>query len=144
MKLVVPASEQPNFDVAVAAIESKSGELAAPVKELTVALDDPSFNVTPANAPPEVQTATAKTGDKTDAPAAEAEQVAAVSASEFGRRHRLRPISSPRAIRCFRRATSPGRGSSSKRLTRPAPQKERSARPRPSIPPYSPSSTCKV
>jgi hypothetical protein len=84
VKLVVPASEQPNFDVSVAAIETKSGELAAPVKELTVALDDPSFNVTPANAPPEVQTASTKKDDKTDVPASETEQVAAANSSEFG------------------------------------------------------------
>jgi hypothetical protein len=82
VKLVVPASEQPNFDVAVAAIETKSGELAAPVKELTIALDDPSFNVVPANAPPESQAAAMTKEDKPEPSANDAGQVAALSAPE--------------------------------------------------------------
>jgi hypothetical protein len=52
VNLVVPKAEQPSFDVSVAAIETKTGELAAPIKEMNVALDDPDLNVVPASAPP--------------------------------------------------------------------------------------------
>jgi len=60
LKLVVPKAGKPKFDVEVAAIETGTGELAAPVKELTVAIDDPNLQVEPANAPPE--TASIQTG----------------------------------------------------------------------------------
>ena len=55
VKLVVPRSETPKFDVAVAAVDSKSGQLAAPVKELTVAIDDANLQITPVSAAPEVK-----------------------------------------------------------------------------------------
>jgi hypothetical protein len=93
VKLVIPFSDRPNIDVAVAAIETKSGELAAPVKELTVALEHPSFNVTPANAPPEAQIVTTrqmvKRQEKSNAPAADTDQTGATRVSEFG------PVLSP-------------------------------------------------
>ena len=53
INLIVPSSETAKFDVSVAAIETKTGELAAPVKEMTVALDDASLQIAPASAPPE-------------------------------------------------------------------------------------------
>ncbi len=63
LNLVVPSSDTPKIDMSVAAIEVKTGELAAPVQEMTVALDDQSLQITPANAVPESSTV------KTDAPA---------------------------------------------------------------------------
>jgi hypothetical protein len=56
INLIVPSSETAKFDVSVAAIETKTGELAAPVKEMTVALDDASLQIAPASAPPETST----------------------------------------------------------------------------------------
>ena len=56
INLIVPSSDTAKFDVSVAAIETKTGELAAPVKEMTVALDDASLQITPASAPPETAT----------------------------------------------------------------------------------------
>ena len=53
VKLVVPQTNKPSFDVAVAAFEAKSGELAAPIKEMTVAIDDASLTIAPAAALPE-------------------------------------------------------------------------------------------
>jgi hypothetical protein len=53
VKLVVPSSESPTIGLSVAAIETNTGELAAPVKEMTVALETPLTQVQPANAPPE-------------------------------------------------------------------------------------------
>jgi hypothetical protein len=53
LNLFVPTSDKPKFDMSVAAIETKTGELAAPVKEMTVALDDASLQIAPASAPPE-------------------------------------------------------------------------------------------
>jgi hypothetical protein len=53
LKLVVTEISRPKFDLAVAAYEAKSGELAAPVKELTVAIADP-VQIEPAAAVPEV------------------------------------------------------------------------------------------
>jgi hypothetical protein len=41
VKLVVPTLDQKSFDLSVAAIGKTSGELAAPIKEMTVALTDP-------------------------------------------------------------------------------------------------------
>lgn len=55
VKLVVPRTEAPSFDVAVAAVETDSGELAAPVKEMKVAINDPSLKITPASAEPDTQ-----------------------------------------------------------------------------------------
>ncbi|MGH6855426.1 MAG: hypothetical protein ACREDN_08400, partial [Aestuariivirga sp.] len=65
IKLVVPASSQPSFDVAVAAFEAKTGELAAPIKEMTVAIDNTGVLVAPAAALPE--TVTIKTAEQSDA-----------------------------------------------------------------------------
>jgi hypothetical protein len=60
INLYVPQSDTAKFDISVAAIETSTGELAAPVKEMTVAIDDvkPSddtaaLQITPASAPPE-------------------------------------------------------------------------------------------
>jgi len=53
INLIVPSSDTAKFDVSVAAIETKTGELAAPVKEMTVALNDASLQIAPASAPPE-------------------------------------------------------------------------------------------
>ena len=53
LKLVVRAASKPNFDVAVAAFETGSGELAAPVKKMTVALNSLSPVIVPVAAPPE-------------------------------------------------------------------------------------------
>jgi hypothetical protein len=49
VKLMVPDAGQRDFDVAVAAFERKTGELAAPIKSMTVALSD--VQVHPAAAP---------------------------------------------------------------------------------------------
>lgn len=67
VKLMVPQAQQNQIDVAVAAFEKKTGELAAPVKSMTIALSDVS--VVPASAPPPSQTqqAPAKTGLSTTA-----------------------------------------------------------------------------
>ena len=53
VKLVVPEARQPQFDLAVAAFEPKTGELAAPVKTMTVALSNATIE--PASAPPPQQ-----------------------------------------------------------------------------------------
>jgi hypothetical protein len=81
LNLVVPTSDTSKFDVSVAAVETKTGELAAPVKEMTVALDDASLQITPANAPPE--TAAIKSANQTETisattPVPEPEPAAAV------------------------------------------------------------------
>jgi hypothetical protein len=68
VKLVVSKAHTPKFDVAVAAIETGTGELAAPMKELTVAIDDPKLQVVPANAPPETTTIQVATRDRHDLP----------------------------------------------------------------------------
>ncbi|MBI2719656.1 MAG: hypothetical protein HY245_12535 [Rhizobiales bacterium] len=53
VKLVVKKTDAPVFDVAVAAFEAKTGELAAPVKEMTVAITDTPVEITPAASLPE-------------------------------------------------------------------------------------------
>ncbi len=55
INLFVPQSDTAEFDVSISAIETKTGELAAPTKELTVALSDnaAAMKITPASAPPE-------------------------------------------------------------------------------------------
>lgn len=59
INLFVPQSNTPKFDISVSAIETNTGELAAPVKEMTVAIDDVKvedetvLQITPASAPPE-------------------------------------------------------------------------------------------
>ncbi len=68
VKLVVPKTGKAKFDVAVAAIETGSGELAAPMKELTVAIDDPNLQVEPANAPPETAIVQGGLGERQDPP----------------------------------------------------------------------------
>ncbi|MBC8037410.1 MAG: hypothetical protein H7X89_09345 [Rhizobiales bacterium] len=68
VKLVVPQTSQPSFDVAVAAFEVKTGELAAPIKEMTVAIDDPGLRIAPASALPE--SVTIKTAGQSEAAAA--------------------------------------------------------------------------
>jgi hypothetical protein len=67
LKLVIPEAQQPKIDLAVAAFEPKTGELAAPVKTLTVALSD--VVVEPASAPPPSQTAALPAAGKTGHPA---------------------------------------------------------------------------
>jgi hypothetical protein len=56
VKLVVPQAREPEIDLAVAAFEPKTGELAAPVKTMTVALRD--VVVEPTSAPPPGQVGT--------------------------------------------------------------------------------------
>jgi hypothetical protein len=78
INLYVPQSDTPKFDISIAAIETSTGELAAPVKEMTVAIDDvkldddTALQITPASAPPEtsVQVKT-QPEDATAAPALE-------------------------------------------------------------------------
>jgi hypothetical protein len=59
INLFVPQSDTPKFDISVSAIETNTGELAAPVKEMTVAIDDVKvadetvMQITPASAPPD-------------------------------------------------------------------------------------------
>ena len=59
INLFVPQSDTPKFDISVSAIETNTGELAAPVKEMTVAIDDVKLEdetvlqITPASALPE-------------------------------------------------------------------------------------------
>jgi hypothetical protein len=56
LKLVVPAADQPKLDLEVAALDQKSGALAAPVKSLSIALDaDPKAvaQIQPVSAPPD-------------------------------------------------------------------------------------------
>jgi hypothetical protein len=49
-KLVIPRADQSSFDVSVAAFEGNTGQLAAPVKEFTVAIIDSGVQVAPAAA----------------------------------------------------------------------------------------------
>ena len=56
VKLVVPQAQSPQIDLAVAAVEEKTGVAATPPREMTVELDLSTVTVQPANAPPEVQT----------------------------------------------------------------------------------------
>lgn len=60
LKLVVPSADQPKLDLEVAALDQKSGALAAPVKSVSIALDAEPKAVAPADvliqpvsAPPE-------------------------------------------------------------------------------------------
>ena len=55
VKVMVPAIGTPKIDISVAAVERQTGELAAPVKTMTIALADAT--VEPASAPPPLQTA---------------------------------------------------------------------------------------
>jgi hypothetical protein len=84
VKLVVPQSSQPSFDVAVAAFETKTGELAAPIKEMRVAIDNAGVQIAPAAAPPESviikkpEQAEALPPPKAVPPTVEEQQVAAI------------------------------------------------------------------
>ena len=59
INLFVPQSNTPKFDISVSAIETNTGELAAPIKEMTVAIDDVKLEdetvlqISPASAPPD-------------------------------------------------------------------------------------------
>jgi hypothetical protein len=68
LKLVVPQAKDPEIDLAVAAFEPKTGELAAPVKTMTVALKD--VVVEPTSAPPPGAAAGAPAGAKSTLPGA--------------------------------------------------------------------------
>lgn len=70
VKLVVPDAGKPKIDLAVAAFEPKTGELAAPVKTMTVALSD--VVVQPASAPPPQQVQAAAPFRRKSLPAATA------------------------------------------------------------------------
>jgi len=77
INLFVPQSDKAKFDISIAAIETNTGELAAPVREMTVAIDDvqleepAALQITPASAPPETSAAVkVKTDDTTALPAA--------------------------------------------------------------------------
>ncbi len=65
VKLVVPEADGPQIDLAVAAFESKTGELAAPVKTMTVALSD--VVVKPTSAPPEQDSAAGPAAERKSA-----------------------------------------------------------------------------
>ena len=85
VKLVVPQSEAPEFDVDIAAIETKTGELAAPIKQITVAITDPQVKITPASAAPDTVTlkpalAVAVTAETQPVPAPKLQQAAAAEA----------------------------------------------------------------
>lgn len=68
VKLVVPQAQEPQIDLAVAAFEPGTGELAAPVKTMTVALSD--VVVQPTSAPPPDQAAATQKTALPDADAA--------------------------------------------------------------------------
>ena len=71
VKLVVPEADGPQIDLAVAAFEPKTGELAAPVKTMTVALKD--VVVKPTSAPPlQDSGAASMVGEKSALPGADA------------------------------------------------------------------------
>lgn len=71
VKLMVPQAKNPEIDLAVAAFEPKTGELAAPVKTMTVALSD--VVVEPTSAPPPGQQPSSATdADKSALPGAAA------------------------------------------------------------------------
>jgi len=67
LKLVVPEAEVPAIDLSVAAIEPQTGQLAAPVKTMTVALSD--VVVEPAAGPPPNQMASLPGAAKAGYPA---------------------------------------------------------------------------
>jgi hypothetical protein len=73
LSLVVPESNANTIDVTVAAIETKTGQLAAPPKEMTVALDlpppvAPAPDIQPASAPPETAVVVPAATDATPIP----------------------------------------------------------------------------
>lgn len=83
LKLVVPEAQEPKLDLAVAAFEPRTGELAAPVKTMTVALSD--VVVQPASAPPPTQTpaiATGKAGQPAPIPPPDSMTMASLPSTE--------------------------------------------------------------
>lgn len=76
VKLVVPRTDDPQIDLAVAAFEPGTGELAAPVKTMTVALSD--VVVQPASAPPPDPAALASAAPKLPLPDAGAARPAPI------------------------------------------------------------------
>lgn len=71
VKLVVPQAREPQIDLAVAAFEPKTGELAAPVKTMTVALKDVQVEPTSGPPPGQVEAAAPSSGEqKSTLPAA--------------------------------------------------------------------------
>ena len=80
LKLVVPRTDDPQIDLAVAAFEPGTGELAAPVKTMTVALSD--VVVQPASAPPPDPAATASAGPKSTLPGANTAMAVAIPPPE--------------------------------------------------------------
>jgi hypothetical protein len=85
LKLVVPETKDAEIDLAVAAFEPATGELAAPIKTLTVALSD--VVVQPASAPPPSQAptlnASGKTGHPAPIPQPDSMMMAALQSSEL-------------------------------------------------------------
>jgi hypothetical protein len=85
LKLVVPETKDAEIDLAVAAFEQETGELAAPIKTLTVALSD--VVVQPASAPPPSQAptlnASGKTGHPAPIPQPDSMMMAALQSSEL-------------------------------------------------------------
>jgi len=78
VKLVVPQTSEPSFDVAVAAFEAKTGELATPIKEMTVAIDDANLQIAPAAALPESVTIKKAEQSKAAAAVPKEEQIASI------------------------------------------------------------------
>ena len=89
LKLVVPTTATPRFDVAVAAFEPRTGELLAPVKEMTIAIEDMPPVIVPTSAPAEwtaVKPAgAAKAGEAAAIPLPEATIAAAVPVNPEGK-----------------------------------------------------------
>lgn len=73
LRLVVPQAREPEIDLAIAAFEPSTGQLAAPVKTMTVALKD--VVVQPTSAPPPDATASAAAPSKSALPGADAQSV---------------------------------------------------------------------
>jgi hypothetical protein len=83
LRLVVPEAQDSTLDLAVAAFEPQTGELAAPVKTMTVALSD--VVVQPASAPPPSQTpkaASGKAGQPAPIPPPDSMTMAALDSTE--------------------------------------------------------------
>ncbi len=83
LRLVVPEAQESKLDLAVAAFEPQTGELAAPVKTMTVALSD--VVVQPTSAPPPSQTlgmASGKAGQPAPIPPPDSMTMAALDSTE--------------------------------------------------------------
>ncbi len=89
INLFVPQSDTPKFDISVSAIETNTGELAAPVKEMTVAIDDVKLEdetvlqITPASAPPDTVIPAKATQQETIESIAPAPETATPAAESF-------------------------------------------------------------